>query len=168
MTVKVLHPNEYPVELYRKVEQFLYREARLEDTHAYDEWEALWDDDAIYWIPANGHDTDPETEMSFVYDNRSRIKIRVEQLKTGRRYTQTPPSSLARIVSNIEIVSQSDEEVVVLANTMIREVNLRGETTWATRNEYVLRPSGESFKMARKKVGLVNSDKPVFTLSFLA
>jgi 3-phenylpropionate/cinnamic acid dioxygenase small subunit len=31
-----------------KVENFLYREARLMDEHAYDEWLALWADDALY------------------------------------------------------------------------------------------------------------------------
>src|SRR3546814_10188659 len=48
------------LELHHQVTQFLYQEARLQDLHDYDGWEALWEDDAIYWVPANGHDTDPE------------------------------------------------------------------------------------------------------------
>ena len=72
-------------ELHRAVEAFLFMEARLQDTHDYDGWEALWEDDAIYWVPANGGDIDPEEKMSFIYDNRSRIRIRMDQLKTGRR-----------------------------------------------------------------------------------
>ena len=59
------------------VTQFIYREARLQDEHCYDEWESLWTDDAIYWGPANGDDGDPEKVMSIIYDNRSRIGIRV-------------------------------------------------------------------------------------------
>src|SRR5437016_2479127 len=46
-----------------EVTQFIYREARLQDDHEYDAWEALWTDDGIYWIPANGQGTDPENEM---------------------------------------------------------------------------------------------------------
>ncbi|MGO4837789.1 aromatic-ring-hydroxylating dioxygenase subunit beta, partial [Rhizobiaceae sp. 2RAB30] len=69
-------------ELLTKIEQFLFHEAHLQDTHAYDEWEALWENDAIYWIPANGHHIDPEKHMSIIYDNRSRIGIRIDQLKT--------------------------------------------------------------------------------------
>ncbi|GGC87293.1 aromatic-ring-hydroxylating dioxygenase subunit beta [Chelatococcus reniformis] len=153
--------------LHRLVEQFLFKEARLQDTHAYDEWEALWTDDGIYWVPANGHDTDPERTMSFIYDNRSRIGIRIDQLKTGRRHTQTPRSELARVLSNIEIVSQSGDEIEVRANAVVFEDNLRGETVWATRNEYRLRLVDGALKMARKKVGLVNNHKPIFTLSFL-
>jgi 3-phenylpropionate/cinnamic acid dioxygenase small subunit len=71
-------------DLLTRIEQFLFLEAHLQDTHAYDEWEALWEDDAIYWVPANGQDTDPDKQMSIIYDNRSRIGIRIEQLKTGR------------------------------------------------------------------------------------
>ena len=154
-------------DLWRRIEQFLFLEARLQDTHAYDEWEALWADDATYWVPANGSDTDPETQMSIIYDNRSRIRIRIDQLKTGRRHTQTPRSELARIISNVELVDQSGGECDVRANAFIFEDNLRGETMWAARNEYRLRMSDDSFKMVRKKVGLVNNHKPIFTLSFL-
>lgn len=153
--------------LLRRIEQFLYLEARLQDTHAYDDWAALWTDDAIYWIPANGSDTDPEREMSIVYDNRSRINVRVEQLKTGRRHTQTPRSELARIIANVELVGRDGDEFHVRANAFIFEDNLRGETTWAARNEYQLRIVEGHFRLVRKKVCLVNNHKPIFTLSFL-
>ena len=45
------------------IAQFLYREARLQDEHRFDEWEALWTDDALYWVPANGEDIDPERDI---------------------------------------------------------------------------------------------------------
>jgi 3-phenylpropionate/cinnamic acid dioxygenase small subunit len=153
-------------DLLERVEQFLFLEARLQDTHAYDEWEALWADDAIYWVPANGA-TDPETQMSIIYDNRSRIRVRIDQLKTGRHHTQTPRSELARIVSNVELTEEAGDEVNVRANVLIFEDNLRGETLWAARNEYRLRKSRGGFKLVRKKVSLVNNHKPIFTLSFL-
>ena len=153
--------------LLRRIEQFLYLEARLQDTHAYDEWAALWEDDAIYWIPANGADTDPDKQMSIVYDNRSRINVRINQLKTGKRHTQTPRSELARMISNIELVSQDGNEFTVRANAFIYEDCLRGETMWAARNEYLLRLVAGQLRLVRKKVVLVNNSKPVFTLSFL-
>lgn len=155
------------VDLHHHVAQFLYLEARLQDTHDYDGWEAIWEDDAIYWVPANGTDTDPETQMSVIYDNRSRIGVRIAQLKTGRRHTQTPRSELARQISNIEIVEVTANEVEVLANVLIYEDNLRGETLWAARNVYRLRFVDGAFRLVRKKIGLVNNAKPMFTLSFL-
>ncbi len=160
--------EELPLQdLQRRIEQFIFMEARLQDTHAYDDWEALWEDDAIYWIPANGHDSDPERAMSIVYDNRSRIGLRVAQLKTGRRHTQTPRSELARIVSNIEVGDPSDNQIDVRANAMVFEDSQRGETVWAARLEYRLRFVAGQFRLVSKKVGLVNNHKPIFTLSFL-
>lgn len=155
------------IETLRAVEQFLYYEARLQDQHAYDEWESLWTDDAVYWVPANGEDTDPETQMSYIYDNRSRIGVRIKQLKTGKRHTQTPRSQLARIISNIELLSDTAEGISVRANAMIYEESLRGVTIWAARNEYRLRRAGNGFKLVRKKIVLVNNNKPIYTLSFL-
>lgn len=155
------------LDLFHHVSQFLFREARLQDTHDYDGWEALWTDDGIYWVPANGHDTDPEHQMSILYDNRSRINIRIKQLKTGRHHTQTPRSELARTLSNIEIMTLRADEVDVIANAVIFEDNMRGETLWAARNEYTLRLVDGAFKLVRKKVGLVNNHKPIYTLSFL-
>lgn len=154
-------------ELLKRVEQFIYREARLQDDHEYDAWEALWADDAIYWIPANGDDIDPETQMSIVYDNRSRIGVRIRQFYTGKRHTQNPRSRLRRVVSNIEILNVENGVVRAASNAMIFESNLRADTVWATRNEYLLRPEGETFRMSRKKVMLVNNDKALYTLSFL-
>lgn len=153
--------------LHHEVAQFIFLEARLQDTHAYDAWEALWDDEAIYWVPANGDDIDPERQMSLIYDNRSRIALRVKQLKTGKRHSQTPQSRLARVVSNVELIDATGEEIRVAANAMVFESNMRGDTVWATRNEYDLRRAGDGFRMRRKKVVLVNNDKPIYTLSFL-
>ena len=153
--------------LAERVARFLHLEARLLDTHAYDDWEALWADDGIYWIPANGADIDPDREMSIVYDNRSRIGIRVAQLKTGRRHTQMPRSEIVHFVSNIEVRGTTADTVAVSANVLVVEVGLHGETTWAARAEYRLREVADGFRIAHKKVALVNAHKPIFTLSFL-
>lgn len=153
--------------LINEVSQFLFREARLQDTHEYDEWEALWTRDGVYWVPANGDDIDPETQMSIIYDNRSRIALRIKQFHTGKRHTQAPRSRLGRVLSNVEIIEASGDEIRVAANAMVFESNLRAETVWCTRNEYLLRREDGGLRMARKKVVLVNNDKALYTLSFL-
>jgi 3-phenylpropionate/cinnamic acid dioxygenase small subunit len=38
---------------YRTIVAFIYTEARLAAESRYAEWEALWDDDAVYWVPAS-------------------------------------------------------------------------------------------------------------------
>lgn len=155
-------------DLLREVEQFVYREARLADEGAYDAWEALWTDDALYWVPANGDDTDPQTQMSIIYDNRSRIATRIKQLHTGKRHAQTPPSRLRRIVSNVELLGDDEGgDVLVGANFLIYESRQRGVTLWAGRCEYRLRGGDDGWRMAGKKVVLVDNDQALYTLAFL-
>ena len=149
------------------VQAFIFKEARLQDEHQYEAWEALWTDDAVYWVPANGDNIDPEQEMSIIYDNRSRIALRVKQLLTGKHFTQTPQSRLRRLVSNIEIMDQTGPDIVVGCNSMIFESSLRDDTVWVARNEYRLREVDGELRLAYKKVMLVNNEKALYTLSFL-
>lgn len=156
-----------PDALLNEVTRFVYREARLQDDHEYDDWEALWTDDGVYWIPANGDQIDPEQDMSIVYDNRSRISLRIRQLHTGKRHAQAPRSRLRRVVSNVEVLDRTDNEVRVTSNALVFESNLRGDTVWASRNEHLLRRVDGEWRMARKTVYLVNNDKALYSLSFL-
>lgn len=149
------------------VTQFIYREARLQDDHEYDAWEALWTDDGVYWVPVNGEGGDPEQEMSIMYDNRSRIALRIRQYHTGKRFSQTPRSRLRRLVSNVEVLSDDGREIVVTTNAMVFESHTRGETVWASRNEYLLRRENAGLRMARKKVILVNNSTALFSMAFL-
>jgi 3-phenylpropionate/cinnamic acid dioxygenase small subunit len=156
------------IDLLKEVEQFIYREARLADDVEYDQWEALWTDDAIYWVPANGDDIDPTTQMSVLFDNRSRIATRIKQLHTGKRHSQNPPSRLRHLVSNIELLdNDEDDDIRAGANFLIYESRERGVTLWAGRSEYKLRRTEDGLRMAYKKVLLVNNDRPLNTMSFL-
>ena len=154
-------------ELLTEVEQFIYREARFQDELAYEDWEALWTDDATYWIPANSDAIDPEHEMSIVYDNRARIATRIKQLQTGKRHSQNPPSRLRHLVSNVELLSSDGDEVQAGANFLVYESRERGVTLWAGRSIYGLRWTADGLRMASKTVYLVNNDRPLPTLSFL-
>ncbi|MBN9097452.1 MAG: aromatic-ring-hydroxylating dioxygenase subunit beta [Pseudonocardia sp.] len=151
----------------RQIEQFLYREARLADEHRYDDWEALWTDDALYWVPAGSDDADPMTRMSVVHDNRNRIATRVKQFNTGRRHSQTPTSRLRRVVSNVEIIDDAGDDLTVEANFVLVESRERGKEIWAGRYTYRLRMVDGDLKMSYKKVALVDNARVLPTMSFL-
>jgi 3-phenylpropionate/cinnamic acid dioxygenase small subunit len=157
---------------YGEVAQFLYREARFADENDYDAWEALWSDDAIYWVPANGAETDPETHVAVIYDNRSRIATRLKQVRTGKRYAQAPPSDLRRIIGNIELLGgranpAGGTDLEVGANFLAYESRQRRNELWGGRVTYRLRRTDGGIRLAYKKVVLVDNDKPIPTLAFL-
>ncbi len=152
-----------------EAEQFLYREARLADSHDYDGWEALWTDDAIYWVPAGGDSAeDPTTNVSVLFDNRSRIGTRIRQLKSGKRHSQTPKSNVVHSITNVEVLGQHESgDTIVAASLLAVESRERGTVLWAGRVDYRLRRVEGEIKLAFKKVTLVDRDQPLYTLSFL-
>jgi 3-phenylpropionate/cinnamic acid dioxygenase small subunit len=144
---------------------FIYREARLADEARYSEWEELWDDDAHYWVPMHPDD-DPERKVSYVNDNRRRIKSRIAQLNTGVRHSQTPPSVMRRMISNLEVIDADDDTTTVAGNFALYEYRY-GLTTWAGRYVYRIRTSGPELRLVAKTVHLVNAGGPIPTMSFL-
>lgn len=150
----------------RDVERFIYREARLADASDYDAWEALWTDDARYWVPADG-ESDPDHHVSVIFDNRSRIRTRLAQLQTGKRYAQVPASKVARVVSNIEIIGADGPDTIVGATFILAESRVGVVEWWAGRIEYRLRREDGQIRLAGKKVVLINNDEPIPTLTFL-
>jgi benzoate/toluate 1,2-dioxygenase subunit beta len=151
----------------RQIEDFLYHEARLMDGHAYDEWLALWTEDALYWVPSNDDDIDPEHHVSIVYENRAGLEDRIARLKSGAAYAQDPKSRLSRVVSNIEAEEGNNGEVTVYATFNLTALRRRRMDIFAGRSIYKLRYYGDSFKIAYKKVLLINNDEVIHNLTFL-
>ena len=156
---------------YKAVVEFLYREARLADEARYAEWEALWTDEAIYWVPATTNpDVDPNRQISHIYDNRNRIATRVKLLQSGYRYSQEPASSMRRLISKIEVEKTENGEFVVGANFLLAELSIQAKHEmhlWAGRTTHTLRWVGDELKMSQKKIVLVNAAEPLPNLSFL-
>ncbi|PPJ17446.1 aromatic-ring-hydroxylating dioxygenase subunit beta [Nocardia nova] len=148
-----------------EIEAFLYLEARLADEARYSEWEALWADDALYWVPMRPED-DPAVNLAYIHDNRRRIKSRVAQLNTGHRHSQTPPSVMRRILSNMEVADESDGVVTVASNFALFEYRYT-QRIWAGRVVHRIRRTDEGLRLVAKTVHLVNAAGPVETLAFL-
>jgi 3-phenylpropionate/cinnamic acid dioxygenase small subunit len=156
---------------YQAVVDFIYKEARLADESRYDEWEALWADEATYWIPATaGGDSDPTRQLSHLYDNRARIATRVKMLKSGLRYSQSPISPMRRVVSNLEVEKTENGELIVGSNFMLIELAIQANHElhiWAGRTVHKLRWVEGELQMFFKKVMLVNAEEPLPNLTFL-
>ncbi|GAB2983113.1 ring-hydroxylating dioxygenase subunit beta [Amycolatopsis acidiphila] len=149
------------------IASFLFLEARLADEARYSEWEELWDDDGLYWVPMSP-DADPAKDLSYIYDNRRRIRSRVAQLNTGARHSQTPPSQMRRLLTNMELLDRDAETVTVGSNFVLFEYRYQ-LTTWAGRVIHRVRVGAPERgpRLASKTVHLVNAGGPVPTLAFL-
>jgi len=151
----------------QQVEQFIYHEADLMDEHRYDEWLALWTDDALYWVPSGRDDIDPKREISLIYDDRVRLQVRITRLKSGFAHAQEPKSRMRRVVSNIVTKEAENGDIDVFSNFLLIELRRGKQDTFAGRTVHRLRPDNGSFRLASKKVLLVNNDEHIDNLTFL-
>ena len=151
----------------QQIEDFIYREARLMDEHRYDEWLALWTDDAVYWVPSNNDDLDPMQNVSIIYDDRRRISDRINRLKSGMAYAQKPPSRMRRVVSNLEVEESGSDEVTVYSNFVLTEIRRGVHNIWSGRTVHRLRMENGDLKMGFKKVLLLENDTEIPSLVFL-
>lgn len=152
---------------HRRVENFIYREARLMDENAYDEWLSLWANEALYWVPVSAEETDPAQHISIIYDDRNRLESRIARLRSGYAHSQDPKSRMCRVVSNIEIEEGPGGEIVAHSNFVLGEVRRGKQDIFVGRTIHKLRPDRDSFKILLKKVLLVNSDEFIDNLTFL-
>jgi 3-phenylpropionate/cinnamic acid dioxygenase small subunit len=137
------------------------------DESRYEEWLSLWTDDAQYWVPCNDDDIDPARHVSIIYDDRERLGQRVDRLKSGSVLAQQPRPRMRRLISNIEIAARTAAEVTVHSNFILAVARAGTKQLWAGRSIHDLRAEAGSFKIARKKVLLIESDQEIPLLQFL-
>ncbi len=76
----------------RMLLDFVVREARLLDEKRYEEWNALFTDDAIYWVPLVPDQEDGLDHTSHLYEDKLLRELRIERLKSPRAFSQQPPT----------------------------------------------------------------------------
>jgi 3-phenylpropionate/cinnamic acid dioxygenase small subunit len=153
--------------LRTQVEQFLYREAWLADSHAYSGWLALWAEDGCYWMPCNDDDQDPDKHVALMYDQRRGLEDRVTRLNGEFAHSQQPRSRLSRIVGNIIVTEQVGEMIEARSTFNLTAFRREIMETFAGRTIHMLRRSGDTFLIARKTVYLVNNDGYIGNMTFL-
>ena len=153
---------------YAGAQQFLYREARLMDSHAYDDWLALWARSALYWIPCNADDFDVRRHISLVNEDRVGLEDRVQRLKSGAHYAQDPKSRLSRVVSNVELEAVAGAEALTVHSTFNLSAHRRGRIdVVAGRSRHMLVLEDGVPRIAEKKVVLVDNDDMIMNLTYL-
>ena len=76
----------------RQLIDFVVAEARLLDEKRYEEWNALFTDDAFYWVPLTPGQPDGINHTSHLYEDKLLRELRIERLKSPRAFSQQPPT----------------------------------------------------------------------------
>jgi benzoate/toluate 1,2-dioxygenase beta subunit len=133
-------------------EEFLFHEARLLDEQRFEEWLALFTDDATYWVPLEQDQKDPHETSSLIYDDRTLLELRVKQFRHPRAHARAPLPRTVHQVSNVMA-----HDLVVSSNLTVVEFRNDKQRLWAGLVEHRLVRNGDGFRIARKRIDLVNS-----------
>jgi len=145
----------------RRCEQFLLHEARLLDEGKFDDWLALFQPDAWYWVPSEPDQADPFETVSLIYDDRRLLETRVRRLASPRMYSQEPRSRTSRIVTNVSIEDANSKSCTVRSKFMMIEYRREQQRLFGGTALHRLVQSGGHIMIAWKRVNLVNCDAPL-------
>ena len=152
----------------RQIETFLFHEGRLLDDGKYEEWLDLYTPDATYWVPLERDQKSPFETSSLMFDDRKLMEARVRQFRHPRRHAQTPASRTCHMIGSIEPVDPDAQgRIVVRSKLIVVEFRTDRQFIHAGGCEHRLVPAGGSYKIAAKRVDLVNSEGVLDGLSIL-
>ena len=139
-------------------EQFLYHEARLLDLQRYEDWLELFTPDATYWVPLEQGQKDPYETSSIIHDDRTLLELRVKQLRHPRAHARQPLARTVHQVGNVVELGRSSGELRIGSTLTVVEFRHEKQRLYGALVEHRLRPQGDTFRIAHKRVDLVNSE----------
>lgn len=149
--------------LHYDVERFYYDEAALLDSHRYEEWLALFSDDAHYFMPIRRtrmlRELDKEFtkpgEMAFFDDTKTLLAGRIRKLGSGRSWAEDPPSRTRHLITNVRITKDDSRTLEVESNFHLYRTRLNSEeTSWIGSRRDLLRRVEGSFQIVDRKIFL--------------
>ncbi len=143
-----------------EIEAFLTHEADLLDERRFDEWRDLFDEDGYYWVPLSPDQENPDDEVSLFYDDRETMETRFARLAHPRIHAQSPPTRTCRIVGNFRIEDGDTEpgSCIVASKLILVDYRQGDQRLFAARVRHKLRRASTGFRIAWKKVELINCD----------
>jgi benzoate/toluate 1,2-dioxygenase beta subunit len=145
-------------ETQRRIELFLFEEARLLDAGQFEKWLKLYEPQGIYWMPSQPGQTDPLNVASIVYEDHAILSIRVQRLLEARALVLTPMPRTTHLVSNVEAERTGDSEFAATAAFVCVELQADTQRVYSGRHAYQLAALGNSFRIKMKRVDLMNND----------
>ena len=149
------------------VEQFLYHEAHLLDTHQLEAWLALYTEDATYWVPLERGQKDPLAVSSLIYDDRTLLGLRVAQARHPRAHARLPLARTVHQVANVRPLGETGPDIHVASTLQVIEWRNERQRVWGGLVEHRLRRVDGALRIAHKRIDLVNSEAELDGIAIL-
>ncbi|MEE8302802.1 MAG: 3-phenylpropionate/cinnamic acid dioxygenase subunit beta [Candidatus Tectomicrobia bacterium] len=148
--------------LVREIEEFLFAEAELLDERQFEAWLDLLTDDMRYWMPMRRNvkfgeqereNTREQQDMSWFDEGKDTLSQRVRQILTGVHWAEEPLSRVCHMVSNVQLLNATPDEVSVKCRFLVYRNRLQDETDFFVgKREDTLRRVDGQWRIARRKI----------------
>jgi 3-phenylpropionate/cinnamic acid dioxygenase small subunit len=139
---------------------FVVREARLLDEKRYAEWNALFTDDAMYWVPLVPEQEDGINHTSHLYEDKLLRELRIERLKSARAFSQQPPTRAHHLLQTptVEVFDAAGNAFVVRSEFHYTEAQGDELQFFVGTCLHHLTLQAGALRMTLKRVNLLNCD----------
>jgi biphenyl 2,3-dioxygenase subunit beta len=166
-----------------RVQQWLYREARVLDSRRYDQWLELLDENIRYRIPSRAlmrqahvkdfttwsveRELEGEGALALIDDDLEALRSRVERLQSGMAWAETPPSMSRRLVSNVMIDGIADDCMSVVSTIFLAKSRSDARVLFTAERRDKLTPIDGDFRLRERYVVLDDAVLAADNLSLL-
>ena len=139
---------------------FVVREARLLDAKQFDEWNSLFTDKGIYWVPLTPGQEDGINHTSHMYEDKLLRSVRIERLKSPRAFSQQPASRCHHLLQTptVEIFDAEAGHFVVRSEFHYTESQGDELQFYVGTFFHHLTLQDGALRMTLKRVNLLNCD----------
>jgi benzoate/toluate 1,2-dioxygenase beta subunit len=142
-----------------EVQQFLFREAKYLDRREWANWEALFTEDGMYWVPLTYDQQDPLNHSSLFYEDATMREVRWRRLEHANAWSQQPLTRAVRLVGNVMIDAGSRDEgwLTVSSSLQVTEWRLAREQRQIVGHvTHSLELVEDSWRIKQKRVALIS------------
>ena len=138
------------------IAQFLFAEAELLDSGAYDAWLDLFTEDARYWVAAYPEQTDPINEVSLYFENLALMQARIGRLRHPRAIGV--PVRTSHLIGNIAPHGRTEDGASVFRSRfqMVEYIGDAQRLHGGSVTHHLV-ADGQSWKIRLKRIDLVNA-----------
>jgi 3-phenylpropionate/cinnamic acid dioxygenase small subunit len=139
---------------------FVVHESRLLDAKRYDEWNALFTMDAVYWVPLVPDQPDGLNHTSHMYEDKLLRDLRIERLKSPRAFSQQPASRCHHLLQTPTVESFDEAANRYVVRTEFHYTESQGDELQFYVGTFIhhLTLQDGGLRMTLKRVDLLNCD----------
>ena len=146
-----------------ELEAFVYQEARLLDEQKWEEWNALFTDEGLYWMPASVDQPDPTHHISLIYENALLRAVRIKRFRHPNAFSLQPRPRTVHLVSNVMLddFDAATGACVVTSRFIVLHYRREQQDVLGGAYTHHLQHGDDGLRISLKKVELINCDAPM-------